>query len=204
MCVILAVTSETAFLDLGGIPNLTRTYESLCELFPSNTILVATSPLNAPKADALLENKGGNYELLNCDPLQPISLLNALTPSLVRFESVLIHDASRPLVGPEQFKRVLSTFKENVDAVRPVNAFTETLKILGTGSQIKETLDRSSVKRLSTPELIRTSAIDLAGGDTGWFLPLKKSAQIENVEGTALGLRVNSPADRDLMELFLD
>jgi len=160
--------------------------------------------MQAPQVRDLLDYYDTKYVLLICQQLDPASFSQTLAPSLEGFESVLIHDASRPLVAPEQFERVFSSFAENTDAVRPATAFTETLKILGPDSEIKGTLDRNSVKRISTPELIRTSAISISGEDTGWFLPLKEGAHTEYVEGSALGLRVNAKADRDLMELFLD
>ena len=204
VCAVLAVTSTTAFLDLKGVPNLIRAYESLSEAFPSRTIHIVSAPENAEKSRELLEKSSAAYELLICNPQESGSLSIALLPFLRNYASVLIHDASRPLVDHEQFERVFSSFTAMVDAVRPAIAFTETLKVLGPSSEIKETLDRSSVKRVSTPELIRTSAIQTASQNMGWFLPLKDGARTEHIEGSALGLRINTTADREMLELFLD
>lgn len=203
-CVVLAVASASALLDLAGIPNVVRTLDFLGTLFPSQTIVVAVSPELAPKVLAMLDTGADNYELAICQPSEPISLARALEPFVTESESILIHDACRPLVSNEQFEQVFAAFDADADAVRPSVPFTETLKILGPNSVIMETLDRSSVLRISTPELIRVAAINKDASDCGWFLPLKKGARILNIEGSPEGWRINTPADRDLMELHRD
>ncbi len=199
--VVLAVTSDTAFLNLEGIPNLIRSFDFLASSFPSQTVVVTVSHGNAPRVRDLLDKKRKDHELLVCQPLEPDSFLLALKPLIGNFGSVMIHDASRPLTSQGQFESVIAAFSDDIDAVRPAMPFTETLKILSADSIIKETLDRSTVLRISTPELIRVSAIDIHGSDCGWFLPLKKDAHTTHIEGNPDGSRINTPADRDLMEL---
>ncbi len=201
LSVVLAVTSDTALLDLGGVPNLIRAYNFLDSQFPSHTVVVAVSPEDAPNVRAVLDARADGCEFLICQPLDPSSLARALEPFLKNSESVLIHDACRPLTSKEQFQRVFVAFDNETDAVRPAMSFTETLKILGQNSVIKETLDRTSVLRISTPEVIRVTAIDTDGSDCGWFLPLKEGARTVHTEGSSEGLRINTVADRDLMEL---
>lgn len=201
ICVVLAVTSDTAFLDLQGVPNLIRTIEFLDTFFPYQTVLIAVSPADAPNVREVLDTRVANYELLISQPLEPAPFSLALEPFFLNSDAIIIHDASRPLTSKEQFERVLTAFDDDIDAVRPVMPFTETLKILGSDSVIKETLDRSSVLKISTPELIRVSAIDIDGPDSGWFLPLIKGARTTYTEGGPEGLRINTTADRDLMEL---
>jgi len=202
ICVVLAVTSNTAFLELMGIPNLIRTYTSLRTYLPLQTVVVAASPETAPGVHRLLDEMTEEYELIICQLLNPNSFAKALNPLLENSDSVLIHDASRPLTDKKEFERVLVAFKDDIDAVRPAMPFTETLKILGTDSVIKETLDRATVLRIATPELIRVSAVDFEGNDRGWFLPLKMGVRVMHTEGSPDGLRINSSEDRDLMEFF--
>lgn len=201
ICLVLAVTSESALLDLEGAPNLIRTLGFLNTLFPSQTVVITVSSTDVVGVRELLDSTTADYEILISQPLEPGPFSLALEPFL-NSESVLIHDAARPLTTQGQFERVLAAFNKDIDAVRPAMPFTETLKILGSDSVIKETLDRSSVLRISTPELIRVSAIEKNGSDSGWFLPLKNGAQTKYTEGSPEGLRINTRADRDLMELF--
>ena len=198
---VLAVTSDTAFLNLKGMPNLIRAFESLAVLLPSQKIIVAATPKDATVVRELLGSSNIRFELLNPQTLEPAILAPSLENLLGRFQAVLIHDASRPLTSRAQFEGVIAAFNEKTDAVRPVMAFTETLKILDADSVIKKTLDRSSVLRISTPELIRISAIDFTGSDCGWFLPLRKDARISHIEASPDGLRINTEEDRNFMEL---
>lgn len=204
ICVVLAVTSDSAFLNLGGVPNLIRAFESLTTFLTAGKIIVATTAKDAPALRELLESRNAPFELLILPSFNPPNLAQSLESHLGKVQAVVIHDASRPLTSKAQFEGVLTAFNNETDAVRPAMAFTETLKIVGENLVIRQTLDRNTVLRISTPELIRVSAIDFAGPDGGWFLPLKKGARTMHIEGSPDGLRINTAEDRDLMELSTD
>ena len=204
MRLVLAVTSPTAFLELNKTPSLIRAIHGLQAFWPTLPLTVAVSSKYSPTVNDLLEKHKISHELLICDPTLPANFAAALAPECQICDALLLHDASRPLTNPDELTRILEAFTDEVDAVRPAITFTETLKIVQPDSAvIRETLDRTSVMRISTPELIRTSVIDITGGDQGWFLPLKINTRIEYVEGSPEGLRINSEAERDLLESFL-
>ena len=198
---VLAITSPTAFLEVNGVPSLVRALQSLRTIGSFLPISVAVGPNNSARVHHLLKDGNADTEVLDCEPTEARSFAEALAPTCVNIDAVMIHDASRPLVNPAQFEAVLAAFIDETDAVRPAMAFTETLKVLDADSVIKRTLDRTIVYRISTPELIRVSAIDFVGSDCGWFLPLKKGARTSQVEGNPDGLRINTEEDRNLMEL---
>lgn len=203
MRLVVAVTSATALLEINKIPSLIRAISGLQAFWPTLPLTVAASASDASPVSEILERHKISHELLRCDPIDPRAFAVALAPECEISDALLIHDASRPLTSPEQFSRILAAFEDSVDAVRPTISFTETLKIIKSNSIIRETLDRTKVKRISTPELIRNSAIDVNGQNCGWFLPLKKSAQTVQIEGSPEALRINSSADRELLESFL-
>lgn len=200
---ILAVTSSTALLAVGGKPALIRSFEGLRKFWPSSAITVAVNSSDAKDVSDIFAKNGISDNLLVCEIDNPSAFAESLASAIENFDAVLIHDASRPLTSNTQFESVISSFTDFVDAVRPASAFTETLKILGPNETIKGTLDRTTVKRISTPEVIRIAAIDLEGEDVGWFVPLKMGARIKYVDSALEGLRINTAADRDLLELFL-
>jgi 2-C-methyl-D-erythritol 4-phosphate cytidylyltransferase len=203
MRLVVAVTSATAFLEVNKTPSVIRAIHGLQEFWPTLPLTIAVGVEHSAQVTAILERNRISHELLLCNPCDPHSLADALAPESQICDAFLIHDASRPLTSSDQFSRIVEAFTDSVDAVRPAIAFTETLKIIEFDSIIKETLDRTSVRRISTPELIRTSAIDSRSKDSGWFLPIKKNARTEHVEGTPEGLRINSVGERDLLESFL-
>ncbi len=202
--VVLVVTSDTGFLNLKGVPNLIRAFETLVPDSPSQKIIVAAASNHSSDVSDLLDAERADFELVTLKTFEPAVLAQTLEGALGNVQAVLIHDASRPLTSRAQFDAVFSAFTDETDAVRPAMAFTETLKILDANSVITRTLDRTSVHRISTPELIRVSAIDFTGPDCGWFLPLRNGARALHVEGSPDGLRMNSVEDRDLLELSKD
>jgi 2-C-methyl-D-erythritol 4-phosphate cytidylyltransferase len=200
--VVLAVTSGTAFLTIKGIPNLIRCHDFLKDYFSSQPVIIAASPTNVLKVRELMDNSDKSDEILVCQTLDPHFFAKALENYLPNYDAVVIHDASRPLSTRNQFDKVIGALTNDIDAVRPATPFTETLKILNTESIILGTLDRSSALRISTPELIRISAIDMNSSDSGWFLPLTKDVRIHHIDGEPQGMRINSESDRDLLELY--
>jgi 2-C-methyl-D-erythritol 4-phosphate cytidylyltransferase len=109
-------------------------------------------------------------EKIVCDPNKPSELAGALRGAQV--DLVMIHDSQRPLTNQAQFERVYAALVGGIDAVRPVSPFTETLKSIDSNNFIAETIDRNSMMRVSTPELIRYSAIDFDAVESTWFVPL--------------------------------
>lgn len=200
---VLVVTSDTAFLEVDGIPCAIRALRGLQHQWPSSPIVVCAGQINSKSALALLHDFEITHDFIMCDVLSPQSLAKTVSRFTDSCSAIVFHDASRPLINPEECQMLLEAFGEDVDAVRPAIAFTETLKFVNENRVIEETLDRNSVKRISTPEIIRTSAIDFGGKDSGWLVALKDGARTRQIEGDPAGLRLNSMADRDLFESYL-
>ena len=116
----------------------------------------------------------------------------------------MIHDSQRPLTSLAQFERVYAALSADIDAVRPVSPFTETLKAVTADGFIDQTIDRSSMMRVSTPQLIKVSAIDYAGTDSTWFVPLNTSAKTATVDADPDSARINSEKEIELMSYLLD
>ena len=141
-------------------------------------------------------------EKIVCDPNKPGDLAGALRGAEV--DLVMIHDCQRPLTDQAQFERVYAGLVAGIDAVRPVAPFTETLKSIDANNFIDETIDRNSMMRISTPELIRYSAIDFDSAASTWFVPLLSSAKIAVVQADPASARINSEKEIELMSYLLD
>jgi len=141
-------------------------------------------------------------EKIVCDPNKPGDLAGALRSAEV--DLVMIHDSQRPLTNQAQFERVYAALVSGIDAVRPVSPFTETLKSIDASNFIDETIDRNSMMRVSTPELIRYSAIDFSADASTWFVPLTKIAKTAVVEADPDSARINSVKEIELMSYLLD
>ena len=199
--IIVAVVSPIAFEALNGADLLTSSLQIANEfaLQSGSNAEVAI----AAKPEFVRQLRIGFYgEIIECDPSSPSDFAKALEKSN-EFEFVAIHDAQRPLTQVTQFHRSFAALVSGLDAVRPAAAFTETLKVVNQNSELTKTIDRTKVRRVSTPEVFRKNAIDFAGDESTWFLPLIAGAKVGEVDADPESLRINEANGVELMESFL-
>jgi hypothetical protein len=196
--VIVAVTSPIAFEILNN-KTILHTSFNVARGFSIETG-IKTQLAIAVENQAQVA--GLDCEVLICNPSDPASLAAAIKSS-TPCDLVAIHDSQRPLTRTTQFHRAIEALIGDVDAVRPVSEFTETLKAVNSDATIERTIDRTSMQRVSTPEVMRTSAIDFDGKESTWFVPIKAEAKISTVDADPESLRVNSLAEITLMESFV-
>lgn len=198
--VVVAITSPIAFQSIG---TTTVAKESLlvAQSFIDNNKLNAHLSIAVPEENAHHFSQF-DAELLICDPNLPSSLATALK-NATSFDIVIIHDSQRPLTDIAQFNRVIEALIGDIDGARPATAFTETLKVLNNDQSIDRTIDRNSMLRISTPEVIRFNAIDFAATQSTWFVPLMTWAKTTTVESDPASLRINSVAEIALLESLI-
>ena len=197
--VVVAITSPIAFHQLKNQTILSTCIKSAQGFVASITgahLAIAGSAADLAKVSDI------DCEKIVCDPDKPGDLAGALRGAEV--DLVMIHDSQRPLTNQAQFERVYAALVNGIDAVRPVSPFTETLKSIDSSNFIDETIDRNSMMRISTPELIRFSAIDFAATESTWFVALTKIAKIAVVEADPDSARINSGKEIELMSYLQD
>jgi len=202
-CYVLAITSSSAFLEIENVSNVARTLKTLHDVAGGQEIIVAVAPASEPQLRQTLASSTAQITIIGVDPTHASALYLTLKSHFNGADAVLIVDASYGVVSKEQILRTLDSLSANIDAVRPVLPFTETLKIIEKDLVVKATLDRTTVKRVSTPELIRVSAITESKSDQGWFLPLKSAARTLQIESDSKITRINSERDIALSALLL-
>ena len=200
--VVVAVASPIAFEALNGSDLLTTSLQS-AKAFATQSGLQSSVAI-AAKRDYLNQIKVNfDGELIECDPTNPIEFATALARAS-DFDIVAIHDAQRPLTNVTQFQRTITALTGDYEAARPATGFTETLKVINENGELTKTIDRTKLRRISTPEIIRKSAIDFAGtGNSNWFLPLKNVDKTIEVEADPESLRINEIADVAMAESFV-
>ena len=198
--VVVAITSPIAFHQLKNQTILHTCIKSAQSFVAS----VAGAQLAIAGTDTELAKVSDiDCEKIVCDPNKPAELASALK-SVATAELVMIHDCQRPLTGLAQFERVYAALSADVEAVRPVSPFTETLKSITADNFIDQTIDRNSMMRISTPELVRYSAIDFDSQESTWFVPIEKSAKLATVDADPQSARINSAKEIELMSFLLD
>ena len=159
----LAGTRPKAFAALAGRPLLAESLQRLddCDLIAG---LVVAAPPGWEEATILLA------EELGCDKVSAVvrggrergeSVSLALTEIPAEVEHVLVHDAARPLVSAEVVERVLAPLEQGWDAVVPALPVSDTIKRVE-GERVVETLERSSLVAVQTPQAFRAQALRAA------------------------------------------
>ena len=198
--VVVAITSPIAFHQLKN-----QTILSTC-IKSAQGFVASVSGAHlaiAGSAEDLAKVADIDCEKLVCDPNKPSELAAAIKNGAVA-DLVMVHDSQRPLTQQAQFERVYAALTSEIDAVRPVSPFTETLKSIDADNFIDETIDRTSMMRISTPEIVRSSAINFDGAASTWFVPLKSSSKTAVVDADADSARINSEKEIELMSYLLD
>jgi 2-C-methyl-D-erythritol 4-phosphate cytidylyltransferase len=199
LSVIVTVGSPLVYQSLDGENLLTAAlsaaYAFCKETSLPNKLYVAASDIDAVREAT--KDLTFQFSEIKVEPNQLASAIRNLD-----FEMVAIHDAQRPLTRSAQFHRTLEGLF-GCDAVRPTMAFTETLKAINDQSHLTHTIDRTKVRRVSSPEIIRRTVIDFDGQADSWALPLLPEARLSEVEADPESLRINSADEVTLMEAFL-
>lgn len=115
---------------------------------------------------------------------------------------ILVHDAARPLVAADLIDRVLSGFADGADGVIPVLPIDDTVKRVDTAGRVVETLDRSELRAVQTPQAFladvfrrAVAAEDRATGTDCASLVERAGGTIATVAGDPRTLKVTTRAD---------
>jgi 2-C-methyl-D-erythritol 4-phosphate cytidylyltransferase len=82
--------------------------------------------------------------------------LRALEPDI---DTVLVHDVARPFVPSDVIDRVLAAIEGGADAAVPGLPVTDTIKRVGDNQVVLDTVDRSTLVAVQTPQGFRLAAL---------------------------------------------
>jgi 2-C-methyl-D-erythritol 4-phosphate cytidylyltransferase len=118
---------------------------------------------------------------------------------------ILVHDAARPLVTDAVIERVLQPLSEGYDGAVPGLPVADTVKRVR-GGTVVETLDRSELATVQTPQAFLAAALRAAAAGEGTdcsSLVEARGGRIRVVEGDPRLLKITTPADLALVESWL-
>lgn len=118
---------------------------------------------------------------------------------------ILVHDAARPLISDEVIERVVTPLSRGWDGAVPGLPVVDTVKRVDADGAIVETLDRSELRTVQTPQafvadVLRRSSFE--GTDCAAALE-QQGARVLVVEGDPRLLKVTTPDDLALVESWL-
>lgn len=126
-------------------------------------------------------------------------------------KTVLIHDGARPLVSEQVINRVINAAEE-FSAVVPAVPVKDTIKKVGTLGKVTETVDRTNLVSIQTPQGFAVesfeTALEKAGEDLSKFTDDASIAEAANIPvytvmGDYKNIKITTPEDIILAEAYL-
>jgi 2-C-methyl-D-erythritol 4-phosphate cytidylyltransferase len=128
-------------------------------------------------------------------------------------DPVLVHDAARPLVTPEIIRAVLNGLDADADAAIAAAPVADTIKRAGEdGRTVAETLDRSALWAIQTPQVFRREVLEralaqphdvLAAATDDASIVEAMGGTVRLVECPRENLKITTPDDLRLAESLL-
>jgi 2-C-methyl-D-erythritol 4-phosphate cytidylyltransferase len=122
---------------------------------------------------------------------------------------ILVHDAARPLLPEVVIERVITALGDGWDGAVPALPVADTIKRAGKDGAVLETLDRSGLVAVQTPQAFGSAALrsalgrDLANVTDCAGLVEAGGGRVRTVEGDPRLLKVTTPSDLALVETLL-
>jgi 2-C-methyl-D-erythritol 4-phosphate cytidylyltransferase len=129
-------------------------------------------------------------------------------------DPVLVHDAARPLLTPAIVRQVIAALAADVDADAAIAAapVTDTIKRVAGHGGVLETLDRSSLWAVQTPQVFRREALERAlaqpaevlgeATDDAWLIE-RAGGRVVVASVAAENLKVTTPLDLEIVAELL-
>ena len=200
----LGADRPKALVELGGRAMLFHSIEALRAVAGIERIVVARPPGGVLHGIESVEGGETRSE----------SVRRALAAAGEGDELVLVHDAARPLLTAALAERVIAALLEDPDAHAAIAAapVSDTIKRAGADGAVLETLTRSELWSIQTPQVFRRGALEAALDVPAEQLALATddASLIERAGGRVIivasdpsNLKVTTPVDLRLAELLL-
>jgi 2-C-methyl-D-erythritol 4-phosphate cytidylyltransferase len=203
-----------ALVELAGRPLVQWSIDALTAVSAIEQIVVAMPP-GAHPAPGLTPAEGVLFVDGGASRSQSVSMaLAAAREHAAEADFVLVHDAARPMVTAALAETVIAALEQDSDAHAAIAAMpvTDTVKRVDPARAVHETLDRSELWAVQTPQVFRRMdlqrALDLApeelarATDDAWLIE-RGGGKVIVVKASDQNLKVTTPLDLRLAELLL-
>jgi 2-C-methyl-D-erythritol 4-phosphate cytidylyltransferase len=210
----LGADRPKAFVALAGRPLLQWSIDALAQVSGVDQFVVAMPPgfRDAPGVEpvtGMLFVDGG------ASRSQSVSkALAAAHEPTGSDDLVLVHDAARPLLTPALAETVIAALKHDRQAHAAIAAMPviDTVKRADSAGVVQETLDRSELWAVQTPQVFRRVALEKAlavdarelarATDDAWLIE-RERGRVLVVKASSENLKVTTTLDLRLAELLL-
>ena len=202
----LGSSQPKAFVELNGLSLLTRSALAMSAVADVISIAVPAEHIEAARK-AVSEVDAEIHIVIGGENRQD-SVAAGLHVLPEDIDFVLIHDAARPLVPLEVTQSVIRELHNGAQAVVPVLPVADTIKRVGANDVVVETVDRSTLRRIQTPQGFTRRALHsayadpshVATDDAGLMETL--GIQVHTVPGSELSMKITTPLDLQIAQLL--
>ena len=161
-------------------------------------VVVAAPPAHVERAASL----AGGAAVIAGGASRQASVSCGLAALAADIDAVLVHDVARAFVPGPVIDRVLAALADGADAVIPARPVTDTVKRVDNTGAVVETIDRSTLWAVQTPQGFRRSVLvaahqsapeDAATDDAG--LVEARGGRVVVVEGADEAFKITRPWD---------
>jgi 2-C-methyl-D-erythritol 4-phosphate cytidylyltransferase len=199
------VGTLAALCPLAGVPAVTHAVRALWDSGVVDAVVVV-APVSYRAAISAVLPAGTAYS--PGGSTRHASVHSGLTAVDGRAGTVVLHDASRPLVPASVVAAVCAAVAGGAGVAVPAVPMTETVKEIDTGARVVRTVPRDGLLRLQSPAAVRHDLLVAAhescsGSDPDG--PLAPAGTVMSiVDGSALGFAIRGVAERALAEALLE
>lgn len=197
---------------LGGVPLLVHAVRSLAESRMVDLVVVAAPPNDVGEVRSMLAGyeAGADVQVVAGGPTRQQSVRLALASLPGEVDVVLVHDAARPLAPLEMIDAVAVAVQDGHPAVVPGLPVADTVKRVDEAGAVTETLDRSRLRAVQTPQGFRRdvlarahdNASDAEATDDAGLVE-RDGVTVRVVPGSEEAFKVTRPLDLVMAEAVL-
>ncbi|MFC5370840.1 2-C-methyl-D-erythritol 4-phosphate cytidylyltransferase [Arcanobacterium bovis] len=202
-----------ALVKLAGETLIVHAVRGVCEAGISDVIVTIPAGYEYEFSTAL-ENAGLRARLVVGGRTRQESVAHGV--AVVDADVVLVHDAARALTPSAVIRSVVAALENGHRAVIPVLAVTDTIKKTDANDVVTETLDRSILRAVQTPQGFDTDLLRRAHEQGKRMSESEQSAAPDDaalvellgepvfcVQGDAESMKVTTPFDLAVAELIV-
>lgn len=201
--VIVAAGSGTRFggakqyLELAGSRVVDRSVAVAAQVSDGVVVVV-------PAFDAVAESdRLAATAVVAGGPSRAASVRNGLAAVPHDVAIVCVHDAARPLAGPEVYQRVIDEVRSGAAGAVPVVPVTDTIRSVDGGAVDRNTLQAVQTPQAFEAELLRMAHADAAEATDDASLVEAAGYSVVAVEGHPRNIKITHPDDLAAAEAWL-
>jgi 2-C-methyl-D-erythritol 4-phosphate cytidylyltransferase len=191
----LAADVPKSLCLLGGEPLVARAVRALRDSGAVDQLIIVGPPGGVDEVRQVLDRcvPGAGAVVVDGAGSRHGSLHRGLSAVDCRVETVVVHDACRPLAPADLVVSVVKAVHDGADLAVPVLEVTETVKELDAAGRVARTVPRETLLRLQTPQAVRRAV--LAEAHVGCAADPADPEDVGRLAGT--GARVVTVAGHD-------